>query len=80
MIEYKSPGYATMLAKKGLGVPFKKSLEEDWPKQGLSQIEASHGRPVIWYFGTQSMLDLAREIFSEDRRLDRIQLKLGTWR
>jgi len=79
MIEYKSPGYATMLAKKGLGVPFKKSLEEDWPKQGLSQIEASHGRPVIWYFGTQSMLDLAREMFSKDKRLQRIQLKLGTW-
>ena len=80
MLEYKSPGYAKMLATKGLAGPFKESLEKDWPNQGLSQIEASHGRPVIWYFATQSMLDLAREIFSEDRRLERIQLKLGTWR
>ncbi len=79
MIEYKSPGYAKMLAKKGLEVPFKKSLEKDWPDQGLSQIEASQGRPVIWYFGTQSMLDFAHKIFSKDERLKRIQLKLGTW-
>lgn len=25
------------------------------------------------------MLDLAREMFSKDKRLQRIQLKLGTW-
>ncbi|MGD0144465.1 MAG: hypothetical protein ABSC92_15030 [Rhizomicrobium sp.] len=80
MLEYKSPGYAKMLATKGLAYPFLKNLTKKWPDQGLRQLGASHGRPVIWYFATQSMLDLAYKIFSEDERLKRIQLKLGTWR
>jgi hypothetical protein len=79
MIETKGPGYAEKFANKYYGTKFEKSQEEDWTDQGTRQMQASHGRAVIWYFAEQSALDYARKFFSGDPLLKQIRLEYAPW-
>jgi hypothetical protein len=81
MIEFKGPGYAEKLADKGDW--FRTSQEVDLPKQALSQLQAAHGRQVIWYFAEPEALNFARNVFNEkenkNKGLDKIRLEFGLW-
>jgi hypothetical protein len=59
MIEAKGPGYAEMLKYEIL----KDSLTQEWLAESGRQVDASHGRPIRWYFAELKAALFAQEIF-----------------
>ncbi|MGO9675188.1 MAG: hypothetical protein ACLPSF_13650 [Methylocella sp.] len=47
-------------------------LANKWTKQATSQVAASGGREIEWYFHEQAAADLARRIFQRNPNLNRI--------
>jgi hypothetical protein len=59
MVEAKGPGYAEMLEYEIL----KNSLTQEWLAESGRQVDASHGRPIRWYFADLKAALFAQEIF-----------------
>jgi hypothetical protein len=71
MIEAKGPGYAEMMAK----APFYREVfSADWQKQAESQIAASGGREIEWFFAEPEAADLARDVFAASVTLRRVKI------
>ncbi len=71
MIEAKGPGYAEMMAK---GAFFRDAFAQDWQKQARSQIAASSGRDIDWFFAEPEAADLASRVFADQPGLQRIRV------
>jgi hypothetical protein len=65
MIEAKGPGYAEKLDNAIMAASFAKK----WTDQAKSQLDASGGRPLEWYFAEEKAADKARDIFNEHKDL-----------
>ncbi|HUO93704.1 MAG TPA: hypothetical protein VMU22_12315 [Rhizomicrobium sp.] len=80
MAEYKGEGIARLIAwaMRAQRLDVLARLANRWVKQATSQVNASEGRPVVWYFAEQGSLDFAREVFrhAEDPRLAEVFLVL----
>jgi hypothetical protein len=59
MVEAKGPGYAEMLEYEIL----RNSLTQEWLAESGRQVDASHGRPIRWYFADLKAALFAQEIF-----------------
>ena len=71
MIEAKGPGYADMMEK----APFYRDVfSADWRKQAASQISASEGPEIEWFFAEPEAADLARKIFRNSFNLQNIKV------
>ncbi|WP_296708861.1 hypothetical protein [Rhodoblastus sp.] len=62
MIEAKGPGYAEMMEKASF---YRDVFSADWRKQASSQIAASGGRDIEWFFAEPEAADFARDIFRD---------------
>jgi hypothetical protein len=65
MIEAKGPAFAKMLENAIMA----DSLAKQWVEQATSQLQASEGRPLEWYFAEEKAADKAREVFNENSKL-----------
>jgi hypothetical protein len=80
MAEYKGKGFARIIAwaTRAQRLDVLARLANRWVRQATSQIDASEGRPVAWFFAEQGALDFARTVFSHaaDPRLAEVALSL----
>jgi hypothetical protein len=60
-----------MMAK---GAFFRDVFSADWQKQAASQISASGGREIEWFFAEPEAADLAREVFAASVTLRRVKI------
>ena len=72
LIEYKGPGYAVQF-EFSYAAKYEERLTRDWLDQATRQVEASGGRPIIWYFAEERARDHARQIFAKRPVLRRIR-------
>jgi hypothetical protein len=80
MAEYKGENIARIIAwaTRAQRLDVLARLANRWVRQATSQIDASEGRPVAWFFAEQGALDFARTVFSHaaDPRLAEVALSL----
>jgi hypothetical protein len=80
MAEYKGEGNARIIAwaMRAQRLDVLTRFAGRWVRQATSQIDASEGRPVVWYFAERGSLDFARAVFSHaiDPRLAEVTLTL----
>lgn len=79
MLEFKGPGYAALLANKYIGGQVTTNIGGQWTRQATRQVEASGGRPVVWYFAERPALEFARTLFSNEGELKGIRLEYSPW-
>ena len=70
VIEAKGPGYAGLLTFPEGRI----SIERDWRRQGVAQVQAAGPRRVRWYFAEDEAADYAKKLFSESLELRRIEV------
>jgi len=78
MLEFKGPGYAAKLTDKYFGEKFTENIEDQWTDQATRQVQASGGRPVVWYFAERPALDFAQKLFNNEK-LKGIRLEYAPW-
>jgi Restriction endonuclease fold toxin 5 len=66
MIEAKGPAFAKMLENAIMA----DSLAKQWVEQATSQLQASEGRPLEWYFAEEAAAVEAERIFANDKTLE----------
>jgi len=80
MAEYKGENIARIIAwaMRAQRLDVLARMANRWVRQATSQIDASEGRPVVWFFAEQGSLDFARAVFSHaiDPRLAEVTLTL----
>ena len=80
MAEYKGVNFARIIAwaTRAQRLDVLARLANRWVKQATSQIDASEGRPVAWFFAEQGAVDFAHTVFSHaaDPRLAEVALSV----
>jgi hypothetical protein len=74
MVDYKGFEYADLVTRKSLNI--KLNVARKWVRQANNQINASDGRPIVWFFAEEGALDYARKVFDQpgNEELQRIVL------
>ncbi len=65
MIEYKGLGFAERITRKKPNPKMLANLTERWTRQARNQVNASGGRPIVWYFAEKPALDFANKVFNQ---------------
>jgi hypothetical protein len=76
MLEFKGPRNFRLLTSKYK--PLAEGIKDKWIDQAERQVEASGGRPVVWYFAEKPALDIAQKLFDNDK-LRGIRLEYAPW-
>jgi hypothetical protein len=76
MVEAKGPGYATLL--QNIWTAF--SVIDEWVGESGRQLDASHGRPIRWYFAEPEAAAFAASLFRATRQgREKIEIVVLPW-
>jgi hypothetical protein len=79
MIEAKGTTYAKMILESNRYVV--DGIKKDWLNQSLRQVQASQGRPILWYFAEPLAAQYAHSLFeTADNGRGRIQTDVLPWK
>ena len=65
MVEYKGLGFAEFIDRKNPNAKILAKIARRWTNQATNQVNASSGRPIVWYFAEKSALEYANKVFKQ---------------
>jgi hypothetical protein len=76
MVEAKGPGYASLLQNMWTAA----SVIDEWVGESGRQVDASHGRPIRWYFAEPEAAAFAASLFRAARQgREKIEIVVLPW-
>jgi hypothetical protein len=76
MVEAKGPGYADLLENPWTAA----SVIDEWVRESGRQLDASHGRPIRWYFAEPEAAAFAASLFWAARQgREKIEIAVLPW-
>jgi hypothetical protein len=76
MVEAKGPGYADLLQNPWTAA----SVIDEWVRESGRQLDASHGRPIQWYFAEPEAAAFAASLFWAARQgREKIEIVVLPW-